>query len=204
VANARRERQAIREILPGLKRVALLFDSSDAGAMLEVNTLIASARSANLTTRSFPIRKSEDLDAALSAIVSYRPESLVVVQNPLTSQHRERLSRFVLLQRVPLLCESREFADAGALLTYGPNSADLYRRAAGYVDRILKGAKPSDLPIEQPTEFDLVVNLRTAHALRLSIPRSILLRASEVIRRYARSHSGGISSPALRRPSASC
>ena len=170
------------EVLPGLRRVALLFDPGDPGAVLDANAVRSAATTAGVSITLFEVNESRTFDGMLAAIESDRPRALILVHSPLTVHYRERMVRFAINRRLPLISEGRDFAEAGALLTYGPSIVDMFRRGAGYVDKILKGAKPGDLPIEQPTKFELVVNLKTAKALGITIPQSILVRADEVIR----------------------
>ena len=171
-----------REVLPGLRRVALLFDPNDPGAVLDANAVRSAAASAGLRVTGFEVNDWRALDTVLAAIESDRPRALILIHSPLAVYYRERIVHFAIDRRLPVVSEGRDFADAGALLTYGPSIVDMFRRGAGYVDKILKGAKPGDLPIEQPTKFELVVNLKTAKALGITIPQAILLRADEVIR----------------------
>ena len=174
--------ELIMEVLPGLRRVALIFDPSDPGAVLDANAVRSAAANAGVRVAAFEVNDSRALDDALPAIESDRPKALILIHSALSVNYRERIVRFAIDRRLPLISEGRDFAEAGALLTYGPSIADMFRRGAVYVDKILKGAKPGDLPIEQPTKFELVVNLKTAKALGITIPQSILLRADEVIR----------------------
>ncbi len=174
--------ELIMEVLPGSKHVALLFDPSDPGAVLDANGVRSAAANAGVKVAAFEVKDSRALDAVLPAIGNDRPRALILIHSALSVNYRERIVRFAIDRRLPLVSEGRDFAEAGALLTYGPSIVDMFRRGAGYVDKILKGAKPGDLPIEQPTKFELVVNLKTAKALGITIPQSILLRADEVIR----------------------
>src|SRR5205823_5018442 len=123
----------------------------------------------------------QDLDAAFSALRSLRAEALMLVLDPLFISQRPRLAELTATSRLPAMYALREDAEAGALMAYGPHFPDLFRRAATYVDKILKGAKPADLPVEQPTKFELVINLKTAKALGITMPPSLLLLADEVI-----------------------
>ena len=127
-------------------------------------------------------RNAIELDAAAVVVERDRPKAIVVVHSRLSVHHRNDIVRFATKVRLPFISEGRDFADAGALLSFGPNIIDMFKRTAGYVDKILKGAKPTDLPIEQPTVFELIVNQKTAKALGIRIPESTLLRADEVIR----------------------
>ena len=127
------------------------------------------------------LRASGDVEPALSMIGKDRPDAIVVFADPLTASHRQQIAEQALRLRLPMIAELREFAQAGALISYGASLPDLFHRAAGYVDKILKGAKPGDLPVEQPTTFELVINAKTAKALGLTIPQSLLVRADEII-----------------------
>jgi putative ABC transport system substrate-binding protein len=132
--------------------------------------------------QSIEVSRTVDLDRALSAVTNQRAQALIVqTPNPALFANRSQIVAFAQRNRLPSMYGQKEFADAGGLITYGPNTADLFRRAATYVDKILKGAKPGDLPIEQPTKFEVVINLKTAKALGLTIPPSLLQRADQVI-----------------------
>jgi putative ABC transport system substrate-binding protein len=126
-------------------------------------------------------RSPDDFDGAFAAIAKERAAALFVVTEPMLVLHQTRLTALAVEQRLPTMYGIRESVEAGGLMSYGPNLADIYRRAAIYVDKILKGARPADLPVEQPTKFELVINLKTAKALGLTIPQSLLLRADKVI-----------------------
>ena len=134
-----------------------------------------------LTLQSVPVRGATELADAFTAIISARAEALLVDSSGMASVHRRAIVEFAAKHRLPAIYGFREFPEDGGLMAYGVDLRDLYRRAAGYVDKIFKGAKPGDLPIEQPTKFELVINLKTAKALGLTIPPSLLGRADEVI-----------------------
>jgi putative ABC transport system substrate-binding protein len=170
------------EAIPGLRHLALLFDATDAAAIVEADAVRVAAQRAGLKVREFPVRNANDLESTVASMRNAPPQALIFPRTPLTSQHRDRIMQFAAAHRVPVVSEGRDFAEAGALLTYGVYALEIFKRGAVYVDKILKGAKPGDLPIEQPTTFELVVNLRTAKALGLTIPQSVLQRASDVIR----------------------
>jgi putative ABC transport system substrate-binding protein len=140
----------------------------------------AAARTLGLEVIASEIRRGEDIVPAFEALNS-RADALYVCIDPLVLAHRIRINTLALAARLPTMHGSREFVEAGGVMSYGPNQADLYRRAADYVDKILRGAKPADIPIEQPTKFDLVINLTTARALGLTVPDALLARADEVI-----------------------
>jgi putative ABC transport system substrate-binding protein len=171
--------ELLRELLPGLTRVALLINSEDPFARPFVDEHRASAKSAGIQLQILDVRRPEEFDGAFSAMTKERT-SAVIVQGVLTAP-AWRAAELTLRHRVPSLSAQRQFAESGGLMSFGANFADVHRRAASYVDRILKGAKPGDLPVEQPTRLELVINLKTANALRLKIPPSLLLRADHVI-----------------------
>jgi putative ABC transport system substrate-binding protein len=133
-----------------------------------------------LTVRSVEVRDARELDAAFEAIAREHPEALVLA-DPFTVGQRARIVEFAAEHRLPAIYESSDFVDAGGLMSYGPNISDLFRRAATYVDKILRGATPADLPIEQPAKFEMVLNMRAAKALGISFPPSILLRADRLV-----------------------
>ena len=167
--------------MPGLKRLGLLFDPTDPNAVVDANSLRTVAEDVEVLVRTYPVRNIEEIRQALREIDRERPQALMVGNSPLILVHRKLIMDFTS-RRVPVISEGRDLAEAGALLTYSANFVEIWRRSAVYVDRILKGARPADLPIEQPTSFELLVNQRTAQALRLSLPESILLRADEILR----------------------
>ncbi len=174
--------QLAMEVVPGLKHVAVLVDPQDPSIMVEARALHGAAGRAGIRVSDVPVQGDSDFGTALTTIRSVRPNALIAVDLPALATRREQLSRFAIENRLPFISEGRHWAEVGALLTYGPSGSALFKRAAYYVDRILKGVKPADLPIEQPTTFELVINLKTAKALGISIPESMLLRADAVIR----------------------
>ncbi len=135
-----------------------------------------------MTLSSVEVRGPHDFDRAFATLTAARPDALLTLSDNLTVRHRRQIVDFATTQRLPMLSEVKEFAEAGSLLTYGGSLTALNRRAATYVDKILKGAKPADLPVEQPTKFELVINLKTAEALGITIPPMLLFQADEVIR----------------------
>src|SRR5262245_34553259 len=139
------------------------------------------ARSLGIEVQSLEVRGPDDFDGAFEAARMRRPDAMITVEDPLTFTYRKRIADFVTGQQLPSLSGLREFVVAGGLMSYGANSADLLRRAAGYVDKILKGAKPADLPVQQPTKFEFVINLKTAKALGLDVADKLLALADEVI-----------------------
>jgi putative tryptophan/tyrosine transport system substrate-binding protein len=170
------------KVTPGLARVAIIWDPDVRGAVFDYKETDAAAWSMSLQLHSIEVSRSEDLDHAFSAVTKQRAQALIVqTPNPVLFAHRSRIASFAQKTHLPSMYGQKEFADAGGLLSYGPNTVHLWRRAATYVDKILKGAKPSDLPVEQPTTFEFVVNLKTAKALGLAIPQSLLRQADHVI-----------------------
>ena len=174
--------QYTTEILPNLSRVALLYDSGDPGAALDARSLREAARALKLQVTELEFNNAKQLDAAFATIKHDQAQAIVLVHSPLSVHHRDDIVRFATEARIPFVSEGRDFANVGALLSFGPSVIDMFKRSAIYVHKILKGSKPADLPIEQPTVFELVVNQKTARALGIKIPESILLRADEVIR----------------------
>jgi putative ABC transport system substrate-binding protein len=174
--------QLLVEIVPKVRMVGLLFDVSDRGSVLDADASRTATGRVGLRAIDFKFRDSRTLEAALAAVVRVHPDALLLVHGPLAVQHRDRIAGFAREHRLPLISEGRDFAAAGALLTYGPSGTDIFKRCAGKVDRILKGANPADIPIEQPTKFDLTVNESTVRRLGINIPESIRARADEMIR----------------------
>src|SRR5262249_21115449 len=165
--------ELLREVVPKLSRVAFLWNPEVRGAVLDYNQTEGAARSLRLRLQSVEAARTEDLDGAFSAITEQRAEALIVPSpNPVTFANRGRIGSFVQQNRLPSMSEGREYVEGGGLMSYGHNTAILWRRAATYVDKIVKGAKPSDLPVEQPTKFELVINLKAAKAIGLTIPPS--------------------------------
>jgi putative ABC transport system substrate-binding protein len=173
--------QLLRETLPQLARVALLWDAGNVGMADRVKETEAAARQLGVALHVEWVRDLAGLDRAFATLAQARPDAFLTTVEPFTGDHRQRIVAFAAQQRLPAMYEERDFVDAGGLMAYGPNLAANYRRAATYVDKILRGTKPADLPVEQPTKFELVINLKTAKALGLTIPQSLLRRADEVI-----------------------
>jgi putative ABC transport system substrate-binding protein len=173
--------ELLKEIAPDTRRVAFVWDPTAQGQQLPFRDLPAAAAAAGVTVRSIEVRRPEGVAAALAAVDWTAGDALLVVGNPITFKARPQIAAFAASRRLPSVFEERMFVDAGGLLSYGPSFSDLYRRTAIYVDKILKGARPADLPVEQPARFELVINRTTANALGLTIPASLLLRADQVI-----------------------
>jgi putative ABC transport system substrate-binding protein len=172
--------ELLREVVPGLRRLAILADVGSAGVMLEMGEVQATARTLGLEVVPLEIRRAEDIAPAFEALKG-RAEALYVCSDPLVNTNRVRINTLALGALLPTMHGLREYVEAGGLLSYGPNLPDLFRRAADFVDKILRGAKPGDIPVEQPTKFDLVLNLITARALGLTVPPTLLARADQAI-----------------------
>ena len=170
----------LREVVPGLRRLAIMANVDFPAAAQEMDEIQAAATKLGLDVATFELRRAEDIAPAFEALKG-RGEALYVVGDALVITHRVRINTLALTARMPTIFFLREYVEAGGLMSYGPSFTDLFRRAGDYVDKILRGAKPADIPVEQPTKFDLVINLTTAKALGLTIPESFLLRADEVI-----------------------
>jgi putative ABC transport system substrate-binding protein len=172
--------ELLREIVPGIRRLAILADGGYRSALLEMAEVQSKARGLGLETVPLEIRQADDIAPAFEGLKD-RADALYVVVDTLIAANRTRIATSALAGRLPTIYDFREHVVSGGLMSYGPNIPNLFRRAAEYVDKILRGANPGDLPVEQPTKFDLVVNLKTAKALGLKIPEAFLLRADEVI-----------------------
>jgi len=173
--------QFVREILPSAKRIAVLALGGLSATPLLLAAMRAAGQTMDLELITQLVTKAEDLPDAFTAFQRAGAHALIVQVSPLTVDQRDTIVQQAAQQHLPAMYDVRAFVDAGGLVAYGPDLATMYRRAAVYVDRIFKGAKPGDLPIEQPTKFELVVNLKTAKALGITIPQALLLRADEVI-----------------------
>jgi putative ABC transport system substrate-binding protein len=172
--------ELLREVVPGFRRLAILANVGNPGAVLEMDEVQTAARTLGIEVATLEIRRPEDIAPVLDASKS-RADALYICPDPLVGSNRIRINTSALSARLPTMWAVRDSVEAGGLMSYGPSYSDLYRRAAGYVDKILRGAKPADIPVEQPTKFDLVINLTTAKALGLTVPPSVLARADEVI-----------------------
>lgn len=173
--------ELLKEALPGVKRVAVVANPQHPGEQMELHVAQAAASKLGMTLRYFPVRSEAELERALADIAGSRDEAILAFADAFTISYAERIAAFSLKQRIPAISGWAVFAQRGNVMTYGPVIADCYRRLASYVDRIHKGAKPGDLPIELPTKLELVINLKTAKAIGLAIPKSLLLRADTVI-----------------------
>ena len=172
--------ELLREFVPGLRRVAIMVNVANPGVVLELGEVQAAAHKLGLDTLTLEIRHAQDIAPAFEALKG-RSEALYVCTDALANANRIRINILAAGAHLPTMYGSRDYVEAGGLISFGPNFPDLFRRAADYVDKILHGAKPGNIPVEQPTRFDLVVNLIAAKALGLDIPPTVLARADEVI-----------------------
>ena len=172
--------ELLREAVPGLRRLAIIANVGNPASVLDMGEAQATARALGLEVTTSEIRRAEDISSAFDALRG-RADALYVCVDPLVNTHRIRINTLALAARLPTMHGLREYVEAGGLMSYGPNLPDLLRRAADYVDKILRGAKPGEIPVEQPTRFDLIINLTTAKALGLEISPMLLARADEVI-----------------------
>jgi putative tryptophan/tyrosine transport system substrate-binding protein len=170
----------LREVVPSLRRLAIMGNVGNPAGVLEMEEIQTTARALGLEVTALEIRRPEDITPAFEAVKS-GADALYISPDALINTNRIRVNTLALGARLPTMSSVREYVAAGSLISYGPNFPDLWRRAAEFVDKILRGAKPADIPVEQPTKFDLVINITTAKALGLTIPESFLLRADEVI-----------------------
>ncbi|MBI2754075.1 MAG: ABC transporter substrate-binding protein [Betaproteobacteria bacterium] len=173
--------ELLKEAIPGLTRVAVLWNPEFRGSQVVWRDTQAAAKALGLTLHSLEVRRPEDLEGAFRAASAARDGALLTLRNPLLVVHRRRIAVLAAQSRVPVMYDEREFVDEGGLMSYGANLDDLYRRAAAYVDKILKGASPAEIAVEQPTRFELVINMKTARTLGITIARSVLLRADRVV-----------------------
>jgi putative ABC transport system substrate-binding protein len=170
----------LREVVPGLRRLAIMANVGNPASVLDMGEAQATARTLGLEVITSEIRRAEDIAPAFEALKE-RADALYVSADPVMNTNRIRINILAVGARLPTMHAVREFVEAGGLMSYGPNLPDQFRRAADFVDKILRGAKPNDIPVEQPTKFDLVINLTTAKALGLAVPSSLLARTDEVI-----------------------
>ena len=177
-----KQMELLKETIPKLSRVAIIWNpDSPAGAPQQKDTE-SDARALGLRFQSLEVRKAEDFENVFQAAKKERAGAVLVTANPLIFTHFGRIAELAAKNRLPTIHSQREFVEAGGLMMYGPNEADIYHRAAIYVDKILKGAKPGDLPVEQPTKFEFIINLKTAKQIGVTIPPNVLVRADRVIK----------------------
>ena len=175
--------ELLREVVPGVSRVAFLWNPDVRGAVLDYRETEGAAGPLGLQLQSVEVVRAEELDRAFSVVTKERAQALIVPpSNPVAFGNREQIASFAQKNKLPSIYAQREYVDAGGLMSYGPSAADTHRRAATYVDKILKGTKPADLPVEQPRNFELVINLKTAKQIGLTMPPNVLARADRVIK----------------------
>ena len=173
--------ELLKTVVPRVSRIAVLSNPTSSGAPLQMRAAEVAARTLGVQLQFLEVRGPDDVEKAFEAATKGRAGALIALDDPLVFTHRVRIVKLAAKSRLPAIYGFSGFVQAGGLMSYAANVTDMYRRAATYVDKILKGAKPGDLPVEQPTEFELVINMKTAKALGLTIPQSLLLRADEVI-----------------------
>lgn len=173
--------ELLKETVPDLARVALQWNPMNPAQISYFNEAQAGARSLGVTLQSVEVRTGEDLEGAFAAMRRARPSALLITGDPVVQRHVDQIVAFAAKSRLPAMYNAKENVQAGGLMSYGASRADIARRAAAYVDKILKGAEPGDLPVEQPTKFEFVINVKTARTLGLTIPPSVLIRADQVI-----------------------
>jgi putative ABC transport system substrate-binding protein len=172
--------ELLRELVPNLSRLALVVNIAQSDPAREMREVEAAARRLGFDVTTLELRRADDIMPAFEAL-GHRTEALFVVGDPLTYTHRAEINRLAVGARLPAIYANSDFVAAGGLISYGTNFPDLFRRGAHYVDKILRGAKPGDLPVEQPIKFDLAVNLKTAKALGLTVPDKLIALANEVL-----------------------
>ena len=173
--------ELLKELLPRMSRVAVLWNAANPYPALVFNETERAAQTLEIEVQSVEIRGPDDLHSAFEAAKRQSPDALIMVEDPLTIDFQKQIADFALAHRLPAMDGFRMFVNAGGLMSYGASLSDMLRRAAGYVDKVLRGAKPGELPVEQPTKFELLINLKTAKALGLDVPPILLARADEVI-----------------------
>ena len=173
--------ELLKEVVPKVSRVALLWNPANPGSAPQLREAEAAARALGVRLQTLEARDPQEIDSAFAAMTRERAGALVILADAILTNQRRQIAELAAKRRLPAVYGVSEYAEAGGLMFYGPSSLDLERRAATFVDKILKGAKPADLPVEQPNKFELVINLKTAKALGLTIPPSVLARADHVI-----------------------
>ena len=178
---SRKYLEVLSDTMPSLSRIHVVLTTSNPTHTDQLGNVRAAARKAGIRVKAFDVATSRDINAAFADIARFRPNAVIILGDGLFVQHAQQFAEFALKHKLPTMFSASEFPEAGGLMSYGPDIRDNFRRAASYVDRILKGAKPADLPIEQPSKFELVFNLKTAKALGVQIPKAMLFRADRVI-----------------------
>jgi putative tryptophan/tyrosine transport system substrate-binding protein len=174
--------ELLKEIIPRLARVAIVGNSNEPGNAQALKETEVAARALGLQPYYFDARDAKAIETVLRSASKERADAVLVLSSPIATSHRKELAEIAAKSRIPAMYQVSESVEAGGLMTYGVSTADLWRRAAIYVDKILKGRKPAELPVEQPTKFELVINLKTAKQIGLAVPQSVLARADKVIK----------------------
>ena len=174
--------ELLKEAFPKVSRLAMIWNSSNPGMKLRAKETVASAGPLGVTVQDGGVRDLDGLESMFATLSKGRPDALLTMVDPFTRFHLKRILEFAAKNRLPAMYEDRSFVQAGGLISYGPSNAELYRRSATYVDKILKGANPADLPVEQPTRFELFINLKTAKELGVTIPQSVLYQVDKIIK----------------------
>ena len=174
--------ELLKEIFPKLSRVAMLWNSGNAGMALEAKATQEVAGPLGVTLQDRGVKDPNDLDVVFALMTKDHPDGFLALMDPVLNSYQKRILEFLAQDRLPAIFEDKTWVEAGGLMSYGANYADVFRRAAALMDKILKGAKPADLPVEQPMKFELVINLKTAKQIGLTIPQSVLFRADKVIK----------------------
>jgi putative ABC transport system substrate-binding protein len=174
--------ELLKEVVPIASRVAILWNPTNSSNSLQIKEISPAAKALSLRIQSLEASKPDDLEPAFVAMVRERADALSVFADPFLSTHRARLAQLAAKNRLPAMYGNSEYVEAGGLMSYAPSFSDMHRRAATFVDKILKGAKPADLPVEQPMKFEFVINLKTAKQIGLTIPPNVLARADKIIR----------------------
>jgi putative ABC transport system substrate-binding protein len=174
--------ELLKEIFPKLSRVAMLWNKNNAGMALEARATQEVAGPLGVALQDRGVKDPNDLEVVFAVISKDRPDGFLALMDPVLNSYRKHILDFLEKNRLPAMFENRDWVEAGGLISYGPNFADMFRRAAVQMDKILKGAKPADIPVEQPTKFELVINLKTAKQIGVTIPPNVLVRADKVIR----------------------
>jgi putative ABC transport system substrate-binding protein len=173
--------QLIKELLPTIVRIALLSNANASGHQLQLKEMEPAAATLGLGLQSLALQTADDVDDALRRAVQTNAQAIITMDDPLVQSQRQRIVEFAMRQRLPVMGEFRPMTEAGAVMSYGPDQIDMWKHAAVFVDKILNGARPADLPVERPTKFELVINLRTAKAIGVAVPSTLLVAADEVI-----------------------
>jgi ABC-type uncharacterized transport system substrate-binding protein len=177
-----KQMELLKETIPKLSRIAVIWNPDSPAGAANLEETEPDARALRLRIQRLEVRKVDDFETVFQAAKKERAGAVLVTTNPLFSTHFERIAKLAIKHRLPAIQAQREFVEAGGLMMYGPSGVDIYRRAAIYVDKILKGAKPAELPVERPSKFQLIFNLKTAKQIGLTIPPNVLTRADKVIR----------------------